>query len=405
MAQQAALRVVGLISGISADGIDAALVEIQESDGKMEASVVSYRCYPYLAKMRDAISKAVSPEESQVDSLSALNFAIGEMFAAAAADLVEQAGLTMADVDVIGSHGQTVWHSPGQVEIGGMWTVSTLQIGEPAVIAERTGVTVVADFRTADVAAGGRGVPLDTYADFLLFRSANRNRAVQNIGAIGSVTYIPSGGKIDQIIAFDTGPGNMLIDSAVRRLTKGKLTSDVDGKLALAGKPDRVLLGQLMRHPFLEKRPPKSTSPDEFGAQFADDLLARWPNVSPENMVATLTAFTAQSIRQSCERWLPEMPDDVIVGGGVRNPALMTMLAEALPRTKLYTHEDFGINSDAKEALAFALLAGETIRAAPANIPSATGAKHQVVLGKIVPGRNFRALMDKVRSREEQASK
>jgi len=405
MENSATLKVVGLMPGTSVDGVDAALVEIQGAGPKAQVRLSAYRRYPYPSKMRDAVFSAFNPEESRVNLLSALNFALGELFAAAAVDLVRSTGLSMSEVDLIGSHGQTVWQSPEQVEIGGMWTVSTLQIGEPAVIAERTGVTVVADFRTADVAAGGRGAPLVPYADFVLFRSENRSRAVQNIGGIGSVTYMPAGADLSQVVAFDTGPGSTLIDAVVTRLTEGKLTYDAEGKLASAGRPDRVVLGRLMRHPYLEKRPPKSIGREEFGEQFADRLLAESPEIPLEDMVATVTAFTAQSISRSYERWLPKKPDDVVIGGGgARNPALIRMLAEALPRTKLYTYEDFGIKSDAKEALAFALLASEAIRMQPSNVPAATGAERQVILGKIVPGRNFRDLMSKLEHGEERAS-
>lgn len=397
-----ALRVIGLMSGASAAGIDAACVEIQGTGENAHVRMIAYECYPYPAKMREAISDAVNPERGRAHTVSALSFALGELFAAAAVDLARDHGFSISEVDLIGSHGQTIHHSPEQVEIGGMWTVYTLQIGEPAMIAERTGITVVADFRSADMTAGGQGSPLATYADFVLFRSANRSRAVQNIGAVGNVTYLPPGAQMDQVIAFDTGPGTALIDAVVARLTDGKLTYDAGGELASAGRSDKIVLGRLMNHPFLQKRPPKSAARDEFDVQFANELLARHPDVLLEDMVATVTAFTAQSVKRNYEKWLPKVPDDIIIGGrGAGNPALVRMLTDALPRTKLYTHEDFGIGSDAKEAIAFALLASETIHMQPSNVPSATGAKHPVVLGKIVPGRNFRELMSKVQVEEE----
>lgn len=388
---------IGLMSGTSADGVDAALVEVEGSGLEAKAKLIAFECFPFKTKVIDALFRAFTNEDTRPSDLSALNFIMGELFAAAAIKLCECAGVGLSEIDLIGSHGQTVWHGPEPLEIGGMWSVSTLQIGEPAVIAERTGVTVVADFRPADVAAGGEGAPLVSYADYLLFRSPNRGRAVQNIGGTANVTYIPGGGKLDQIVAFDTGPGNMLIDAVVFRLTDAKLRYDAGGALALAGTPDRVALGNLMRHPFLQKRPPKSTGREDFGVRFAEQILAENSHLSTEDMVATVTAFTAQSIRIGYERWLPKMPDDIVIGGGgARNPALMQMLAEAMPRAKLYTHEDFGINSDAKEALAFALLASQAIRGEPANVPSATGAERRAILGKIVPGRNYRTLMAKV---------
>ena len=391
------LKIIGLISGTSVDGVDAALVEVRGEGPDAQISLEAYKCYPYPDRMREALFNAFRPEQSRTDNLCALNFVLGELFAAAATDLVKQAGLKLSDIDLIGSHGQTIWHSPEQMEIGGMWTVSTLQIGEPAVIAERTGVTTVADFRPADMAAGGQGAPLVPYADYVLFKSRTRSRAIQNIGGIENVTYITPRAKMSDVVAFDTGPGNMLIDAVVTRMTDGKKTFDKNGKLALAGKVDRVILGRLLKHPFLQKRPPKSTGREDFGLHFADALLAKNPEVPLEDMVATVTAFTAQSIVRSYERFFTNKPDDVILGGGgAWNPAIIKMLAEGMPRTKILKHEDFGFDSDAKEALAFALLAGETIRGRPSNLPSSTGAERSVVLGKIVPGRNYCALMNKL---------
>ena len=402
MEEPVALKVIGLVSGDSGDGVDAALVEIAGSGQDADVRMLAYERFPYGAKMRDAVREASDPETSRVDDVCALNFALGELLAASAIDLAKDNGLAISEVDLIGSHGHTVRHSPEQVEIGGMWTVSTLQMGEPAEIAERTGITVVADFGAADMAAGGRGAPLTPYADFVLFRSANRSRAVQSIGGVGSVTYMPSGAKMEQVVAFDTGPGSALIDAVVTGLTDGKLTRDAGGKLAFAGKPDKVILSGLLGHPFLRERPPRSAGREEFGIEFARELLDRHPTVSMEDMVATVTAFAAQSIKRGYERWLPKMPDDIIVGGaGAGNPALIRILTESLPHTKLYTHEDFGIKSDAREAIAFAILASETIRMRPSSAPSATGAKHPAILGKIVPARNTEALMNKLRAEQE----
>ena len=398
MPEQAALKVIGLSPRASADGIDAALVEIEGSGPHAHVALKAYHRYPYPSKMREAILSALDPDEVRVDSLSALNFALGELLAASAINLVRDAGVPISEIDLIGARGQAIWHSPDQAEVGGMWTISALQIGEPAVIAERTGVTVVADFPAADMAAGGRGAPLVPYADFVLFKSPNRNRAVQGIGAVGSVTYLPAGGSLDEVIAFDTGPGTALIDTVVSRLTEGKLAYDADGKLASAGKVDRVVLGRLLKHPFLEKRPPRSCEREELGVELAERLLSESSEAKIEDTVATVTTFTALSIARSYERWLPKTPGDVVLGGGgAKNPALVKMLVEALPKpTKLYMHEDFGIEADAKEALAFALLAGEAVHLQPANVPSATGAKHPVILGALTPGRNFRELASKV---------
>ncbi len=401
MERSVTLRTMGLMSGTSVDGIDAAVAEIAGTGPSARVDLVGYNRYPYPSRTREAIFQGFDNTSGGVDGVSTLNFVLGELFAAAAIDLVENLGLKLSDVDLMGSHGHTVSHQPDAAEVGGMWTVSTLQIGEPTVIAERTGVTTVADFRCADMAAGGQGSPLAPYVDFVLFRSQNRTRAVQNIGGTGNVTYIPAGGRMEQVIAFDTGPGNMLIDAVVWRTTEGTLACDMNGGLALAGRINGPLLRQLLKHPFLEKRPPKSAGFEEFGTKFAEKLLADSPGMSAEDMVATVTGFTAESIARGYEKWFPKRPDDVILGGrGARNRALMRMLTESLPGAKLMMHEDFGINGDAKEALAFAFLASETVRGRPGNLPSTTGAKHPVVLGKIVPGRNFGELMHKLGDQE-----
>jgi anhydro-N-acetylmuramic acid kinase len=387
------LKVIGMVSEVSASGISAVLAEIHGTGSNTRVEPRLYQNYPLRSKMLDAISVALRPEESRADFIAALNFALGELFAAAAIDLAKEAGVGIEFVDLIGIQGQTIWHSTEQTEVGGMWTFSTFQIGEPTVVSERTGVTVVADFRAADVAASCRGAPLSPYGDFLLFRSANRSRAVQNIGGISSVTYIPSGGKLDQIVAFDTGPGSMLMDAVVFLLTEGKKRSDIDGKLAMAGTVNRVMLSHLMEHPFVQKRPPKAVGHMEFGVQLAEQIISQWCDVSPEDIVATVTAFVAHSVRRSYERWLPKMPDDVIVSGvGARNPALMQKLSEALPHTKIYRSDDFGIDAEAKEALVIALLASEAIHGQPTSLPTATGAQQPVILGKIIPGRNYKEL-------------
>jgi anhydro-N-acetylmuramic acid kinase len=315
-----------------------------------------------------------------------MNFEIGRLFAAAALDLTRRCGLRREQVDLIASHGQTVCHlPPGERSPG-----ATLQIGEPAVIADVTGIPVVADFRPQDVAAGGQGAPLVAYADYALFRHPEKTRAIQNIGGIANVTLIPAGGGIDEVIAFDTGPGNMIIDALVTAITRGEKAFDEHGALSGLGRVDEGLLSWLMQHEFVSRRPPKSTGREDFGAEFVGNLLAKAEaeDVSAEDLLATAVAFTAASIVSNYKDFLllEHKIDEVILGGGGSyNTTLRRMLQERLAGTPVFLHEDFGIPGGAKEALAFAILGNETMLGRPANVPGATGARRSVVLGKIVP--------------------
>jgi len=379
-------RVVGLMSGTSADGVDAALVRISGSGDSLEASLEAFATVPYQPAIREAVLALSSPAAS-VGDLCRMDFTLGGVFAEAAMNLIRLAELDPTDVDLIASHGQTVCHLP---PTGGGDEFGTLQIGEPAVIAEATGITVVADFRPRDMAAGGQGAPLVPYADYVLFRSPEKTRAVQNIGGIANVTLIPAGGSIEHVIAFDTGPGNMVIDALVTAFTDGKMQFDADGELGALGEVDDSLLRWLMGHEFIARTPPKSTGREQFGASFVRELLAKAQadDVSAEDLLATVTAFTAESIADSYRRFLlpqHEVDEVILGGGGSYNATLRRMLRERLPWLDVLLHEDFGIRSDAKEALAFAILGNETMLGRPANVPSATGARHAAILGKIVP--------------------
>ncbi len=381
--------VVGLMSGTSADGIDAALARVSGSGPDLEASLVAFRTTPYEARVRKEILSLLEPGSLAVD-VCRMNFEIGRLFAEAALDLAHRCGLRPENVDLIASHGQTVCHLPPTGPLDDLSGGATLQIGEPAVIADLAGVPVVADFRPQDMAAGGQGAPLVAYADYALFRHPEKTRAIQNIGGIANVTLIPAGGGTEEVIAFDTGPGNMVIDALVTAMTRGKKTFDEDGALSALGRVDDKLLSWLMSHEYLSRRPPKSTGREEFGAEFVGDLLAKAQaeDVSAEDLLTTAAAYTAASIAASYKDFLllEHRIDEVILGGGGSyNATLRRMIEERLPGLPIFLHEDFGIPGGAKEALAFAILGNETMLGRPANVPGATGARRAVILGKIVP--------------------
>jgi anhydro-N-acetylmuramic acid kinase len=385
--------VVGLMSGTSVDGIDAAVVELTTEHNALGARLLGYLESPIDERLRQRIHTLFDPEQSRVDEVCEVNFLLGEAFAEAAARALRQAG---AQADLIASHGQTVWHevTPGR-------TRSTLQLGEPSVIAERLGVTTVADFRPRDIAAGGQGAPLASWGDALLFGDPTLSRAVQNIGGIGNVTWIPPGGQWEAMLAFDTGPGNALIDHAVWRFSGGMQRFDADGAVAASGQVDDQLLSDLLSHPYFRLQPPKSTGRELFGAQLVEPLInkARDRGLTAADIVATLTAFTAHSIADQYRRFLPGRPDEVVVGGGgSRNPVLMRLVSQLLDPAQVRLHEDFGLPSLGREAVYFALMGHEALHGRPNTVPSCTGARHSVVMGKIVPGANYRSLMTRIDS-------
>ncbi len=383
------------MSGTSADGVDAAVVEIKGAPPTLSVAVRSFTFVPFDAGQRAMIFPLFDPATGTVERICNMNFELGEWFAAAALRAIDEAGLGLDQVDLVGSHGQTIYHAVDAASP----VRSTLQIGEAAVIAARTGATTVADFRVADVAAGGQGAPLVSYVDWLLLRTPGSARAVQNIGGIANVTYLPPDDQADAVLAFDTGPGNMLIDDAARRITAGAQTYDRDGRLAAAGRVDERLLAELMAHPYLAAPPPKTTGREQFGASFAAQVWAQAEarGVAERDVIATLTMFTAASIAHAYRRFLPHVPDEVVLGGGgASNPTLVGMLRRALAPSRVTGHEAVGLSSDAKEAVAFAVLAYEALHGRAGNLPSCTGAGAYAVLGKVVPGRNYRQLIDRV---------
>jgi anhydro-N-acetylmuramic acid kinase len=388
IASKGKMRVVGLMSGTSADGVDAAIVEIDR--GKVR--LLAFDTFAYPAALRRRILSLCRPESARLEDICHYNFVLGEVFADSVIKLCSNSGISLSSIDLIGSHGQTIYHQPSGPDVhrdyGGRTIRSTLQIGEPSVVAQRTGITTVADFRPRDMAAGGEGAPLVPYADYVLFKHKRLTRSIQNIGGIANVTFLPAGGTQDEIIAFDTGPGNMVIDSIVRLFSGGRKRCDTGGKMAARGTVDKRLLGELLRHPFFRRHPPKSTGREEFGAGFAEGIYRRAgrKDLADSDIVATVTALTARSIAQAYRRFLPTMPDELILcGGGSHNRTLVEMLHAEMPDVKMLSTDDFGISVDAKEAVSFAILASATIKGMTNNVPAATGAKQPVILGKIVP--------------------
>jgi anhydro-N-acetylmuramic acid kinase len=369
-------RVVGLMSGTSVDGIDAALVEIDGAGEQARARLVAFETTAYTDAERALIHGMFSAETR---ALCQANFQLGERFAEAALRVIASAGVSPRDVDLIGSHGQTVWHQPPTSGVGG----STLQIGEPAVIADRTGIVTVGDFRVADMAAGGEGAPLVPYADHVLFRKPGKLRALQNIGGIANVTFL--GGSLAELRAFDNGPGNMMIDALMPAASGGASDVDRDGAWSVRGTVQDDLLAALLDDDYLKRPPPKSTGRERYGRATVQAWAAAHRDRAPLDLVATLVAFTAHAIARSYRDFAPAPVDEVLVsGGGAHNRTLMAHLQNLLaPATVRPFGADEGVSADAKEAVAFALFAVQAIHAEPANVVQVTGARRPAVLGKI----------------------
>lgn len=378
------MYIIGLMSGTSADAIDAALCDISGAPPQLQARIIAAITYPYPEGFQARILAACAG--GSVDELCQINFDLGELFAAAALRVIEVGGMSPSQIDLIGSHGQTFWH---QVTADGHVT-ATLQLTEAAIIAERTGITTINNFRTRDVAAGGQGAPLTGYADWILLRHPTHWRAIQNIGGIGNVTFLPPlSDTRSQPLAFDTGPGNALIDSSAERLIGQPY--DQDGVLASRGQVDEDWLGSLLTHPYYQLVPPKTTGRELFSGAMAAALIdeGRQRGLSDAAIVATLTTLTAASIAEAYAKFAPAPIGEVIIGGGGgRNPTLMGLL-RGLLGVPVLTHEDIGLDSDNKEALVFALLAHETWHARPGSLPALTGVAHPVILGQITPGANY----------------
>jgi anhydro-N-acetylmuramic acid kinase len=373
------------MSGTSLDGIDAALVDFSDEGSELSWTLERFTAIPYATEQRQAIHDAIVA--GSAEKLCRLHAQLGEWLADAVHALCSSAGLTAADVALIGSHGQTVWHVPPSGDQRG----STLQLGCPATIAERTGIPVVSDFRTRDMAAFGQGAPLVPWADRLLFASPRHARILLNIGGMANLSWVPPRGSDEPLLAFDTGPGNALIDAAVELATDGEQSFDRNGEFAAAGSIHEDLLEALLAHSFFRQPPPRSTGRETFGRPFVTGIVGRNPPVDRgewADLIATLTAFTARSIADATRRWaLPRgVSELVITGGGAHNPVLVHMLQHSLAPLPVRTGHEVGIDPDAKEAIAFAGLAWAHLRRMPGNVPAATGAAGPRVLGSWTPG-------------------
>ncbi|WP_027086315.1 anhydro-N-acetylmuramic acid kinase [Cohnella panacarvi] len=383
---------VGLMSGTSVDGIDAAVISIEDGEQSCErpkVKLLAFENTPYPAQVREAIFALFDPGHATVDRVGKMNVRLGELYAQAALSAISAAGLRPEDIGVIGSHGQTIYHSPEPALEDGFELRYTVQIGEGSVIAARTGIPCVSDFRPADMAAGGQGAPLVPFTEYLLYREPDRTLLLQNIGGIGNMTVIPAGATPGQVYAFDTGPGNVLIDGAVSRLYPGR-KMDAGGELARSGTVHAGLLDQLKHEPYYRKPPPKSTGRELFDSKYMTKLLrcGRENQISSNDLIATVTELTAWSIGESYRRFVRDRnPADAIVvgGGGSYNPVLMERIKQEMEPmgVRVMTQEDIGLNSDAKEAVAFALLADYAIARRSNHLPSVTGAGQERILGKI----------------------
>ncbi len=373
--------IVGLMSGTSIDGIDAAIVRINEWGLRTKAELIHFISVPFSEEIQQEILQCMNVEESNIARITSMNFKLGKLFANAVKQVCKEADIPLNQIHAIGSHGQTVFHIPQETD---NIVQSTLQIGEPSVIAYETGITVISNFRSMDIAAGGEGAPLVPYTDYLIYQNDSKGRALQNIGGIGNVTVLPKGGEIKDLFAFDTGPGNMIIDEVCKK--RLGLAYDCDGNWAAKGRVHKELVATWLRNPYFHKQPPKSTGRELFGNTYTEKILKNYPQMSDQDLIATVTYYTAYSIYDAYKKFVfPKVKIDEIIlgGGGSHNRTLINMLKGLLPDYKIYTQEDLGYSSDAKEAIAFAILANETIHQQCSNVPQATGSNKQVILGSI----------------------
>jgi anhydro-N-acetylmuramic acid kinase len=382
------MLVIGLMSGTSADAIDVALARISGVPPRLNAKLLNHTSVSFPTELRKEILRAAEQQPISAGDLSQLNFRLGETFAEAALTACRRFRVAAKTIALIGSHGQTIFHQGDPVPYLGDRTASTLQIGEPAIIAARTRITTIADFRPADIAQRGQGAPLVPYADYVLYRHEKLGRVSLNLGGIANITVIPASAKASQILAFDTGPANMLIDALVAHFTHGRQRYDKDARMAQQGRSIPALVDELMRDPYLKLAPPKSTGREYYGRTYLDKTLAlgRRHQAKPNDLIRAATVFTALSIVDALNRFvLPKtkIQQLIVSGGGSHNPLILGQISTALPKVQIVPSSELGVPEDAKEAFAFALLAYETFHQRPSNVPSATGARRPAILGKI----------------------
>ncbi len=382
------MRIAGIMSGTSLDGIDVAVVEV---GGRDRLTPLAFLSTPYPRSVREAL-RGVSNADTHTSTIARLNFLLGELYAEAVIRTCERKRIALDSIALIGCHGQTIFHEGAPVSFLRRPIACTLQIGEASVIAERTGIPVISDFRTRDIAAGGQGAPLVPSVNYRLFRHPRLGRVALNLGGIANITAIPPNAKLRDVTAFDTGPGNMVIDALVERLTKGRSRYDRNGWIAHGAPVNRPLLKELLASRYYQLKPPKSAGREQYGEEFVGRMVST--GLPLQDLIATATALTAASVAEGIARFVrPRMAlDELIVsGGGAHNPEILKHLAAFLPGAAVCTSADYGIDVDAKEAIAFAILAFQTWRRRPSNVPSATGAARAVLLGKVTPGNKQRA--------------
>jgi anhydro-N-acetylmuramic acid kinase len=375
--------VTGVISGTSADGINVALIRIFGQGFNTRFTLLAHAEYAYPAAVRKAVLAAMNAQAASVADLARLNVRLGELYAQAVKATARRHRLRP---DLVGCHGQTIYHQGEARSFLGAKLAVTWQTGEGAIVAARVGVPVVSDFRPADMAAGGKGAPLVPFLDYIVYRHRTRGRILQNLGGIGNLTAIPARANIDEVIAFDTGPGNMVIDACAQALS-GR-SYDKDGKIAAMGKPVREVIDRLLKDEFFRQRPPKTAGREEFGREYVARFRKLCGRAAKQDVIATATALTAKSIGLALRRFVftgAKYHDYVVAGGGAKNPTLLRMIADELKplRLELRHSDEFGVPAEAKEAIAFAVLAYQTWRRKPGNVPSATGAKRPAILGKV----------------------
>jgi anhydro-N-acetylmuramic acid kinase len=382
------MLVIGMMSGTSADGIDVALAEISGTPPKLRTVLVNHTSRRMPDALRKEVLRIAEGAACTSGDISQLNFRLGMAFADAAINACREFRVALSRVKVIGSHGQTIFHQGRAVPFLGRSTASTLQIGEPAVIAAETGIPTVGDFRVADMAVGGQGAPLVPYADYLLYRHEELGRVSLNLGGIGNLTVLPAAARPGQVVAFDTGPGNMLMDALVWHFTRKKQRFDRGAKLARQGQPNAKVLRELMRDPFLRLGPPKSTGREYYGRAYFQELLrlGKKFGAGPNDLIRTTTEFTVASVVDAMKRFVlrkTKVQQLIVSGGGAKNPLIMAQLTAELAPIEVMASSKLGVPEDAKEAYAFALLGYETWHRRASNLPSATGAERPVVLGKV----------------------